>query len=526
MFTRARAWRIAAAALAVAALSWCGLAQAGEEFVYKGAAYVSWSHDEYTYAAADDSLDDLAGTKANWATLLVTWYMDQLDSNTIAPWDEPPDNRKTPSDASVVHAIQDLHARGLKVCLKPHVDVKTYEWRGYINPADDNAWFTSYSAFTVHYAQMAQANDVEMYCIGTELKTMSGITYQTQWNTVIDNIEAAYTGPLTYAPHTVEANDEHKTVCFWSRMDYGGASVYSPLTNLANPTVEQLVAAWSFNRSGVNVLQGLRNWQVSLGKPVIFLEIGYQSADTTNKTPWWVDSPVLDYQEQADCYEAAFRVWMPESSWMKGLFFWGWSVSDPTPTHFTARDKPAMAVMRKWFQPKPSVTAVSPSSGRMGGGTAVTVTGTNFETNGGTVSVKFGADSATGVAIVDEAHLTCATPSGVAGPADVVVTNPNTLAGTLAGGYTYTGYECDIGPRSALGDEDLTAGDLVQARRFAAGLDSPAPGPEFQRADCAPRESLGDGEFQAADLSQARRYVAGLDPLAGAGGPSTPAGAR
>jgi parallel beta-helix repeat protein len=171
----------------------------------------------------------------------------------------------------------------------------------------------------------------------------------------------------------------------------------------------------------------------------------------------------------------------------------------------------------------PSVSSITPGSGRMGGHkpptypSTATITGTGFVAGAG---VKFDAAAAGNVVVESATRITCEAPAHEAGAADVIVTNPDLSSGSLADAYTYAGYENDVAPRAALGSEDLTAGDLTQQRRFVAGLDAAAPGPEFQRADVAPRNTLGDGSLTAGDMSQARRYVAGLDPPTGAGGPS------
>ena len=81
-------------------------------------------------------------------------------------------------------------------------------------------------------------------------------------------------------------------------------------------------------------------------------------------------------------------------------------------------------------------------------------------------------------------------------------------------------YEGDVAPRNA-GDGVVNALDVVQIRRFAAGLDTPDPASnEFQRADSSPRATFGDGVIDAADVVQARRYATGLDPLTPAAGPA------
>ncbi|MGE3465591.1 MAG: beta strand repeat-containing protein [Pyrinomonadaceae bacterium] len=85
-----------------------------------------------------------------------------------------------------------------------------------------------------------------------------------------------------------------------------------------------------------------------------------------------------------------------------------------------------------------------------------------------------------------------------------------------------TGFENDVTPR-ANGDGIVISGDVIQMRRFATGLDTPALDPnEYQRADSAPRATFGDGIVNSGDVIQARRYATGLDPATPAAGPTGP----
>src|SRR5258708_7723067 len=83
----------------------------------------------------------------------------------------------------------------------------------------------------------------------------------------------------------------------------------------------------------------------------------------------------------------------------------------------------------------PTVTGVSPNSGPAAGGTAVTITGTNFVTG---ATVTLGGTAATSVVVVNASQITATTGEHAAGAVNVVVTNPDTQSGTLANGYTYT----------------------------------------------------------------------------------------
>src|SRR5260370_28543775 len=78
--------------------------------------------------------------------------------------------------------------------------------------------------------------------------------------------------------------------------------------------------------------------------------------------------------------------------------------------------------------PAPAISSISPASGPMSGGTAVTITGANFLT-GATVSL--GSAAATNVTVVNSTTITATTPANSGGAVNVVVTNPDAQTGTL-----------------------------------------------------------------------------------------------
>ena len=83
----------------------------------------------------------------------------------------------------------------------------------------------------------------------------------------------------------------------------------------------------------------------------------------------------------------------------------------------------------------PTLTAIAPTSGPTGGGTAVTLTGTNFAA-GATVTI--GGAAATSVVVSSSTRITAVTPAGAAGARDVRVTLSGGQSATLTGGFTYT----------------------------------------------------------------------------------------
>ncbi len=84
--------------------------------------------------------------------------------------------------------------------------------------------------------------------------------------------------------------------------------------------------------------------------------------------------------------------------------------------------------------PPPEIQQVSPSSGSTLGGTALTLTGSGFQTG---AVVTIGGAPCEDVQVADGLSITCTTPPGAPGPAAVVVTNTDGTTGTLAGGFVY-----------------------------------------------------------------------------------------
>ena len=81
----------------------------------------------------------------------------------------------------------------------------------------------------------------------------------------------------------------------------------------------------------------------------------------------------------------------------------------------------------------PILTAISPASGPVAGGTSVTLTGTNFT---GATAVTFDGVAATGLTVVDATTITATVPAHAAGAVGVSVTTPFGTS-TRAGSYTF-----------------------------------------------------------------------------------------
>lgn len=144
---------------------------------------------------------------------------------------------------------------------------------------------------------------------------------------------------------------------------------------------------------------------------------------------------------------------------------------------------------------------------------------------------------ATFVQWIDNTSLDPRFSNAAGGDFSLAAGSPMIDSGRIIAGSTYQGSAPDRGafesaPQSAplsfegdvawgvTGDGQLLPNDISRIRDFAVGNAKPNDDHnEFQRADSAPLATKGDGMITAADVVQARRFVAGLDPKRVAGGP-------
>jgi len=316
----------------------------------KGISFPSWTSGEYSSRYPDFALADLAATGANWVAIMVTGFQNTVSSTAL-------DGPITPSDADLLHAIAQAHNLGLKVMLKPHVDLTGFStWRGFIGQGFTEEqwgqWFGSYQAFVNYYAQFAQDHGVELFCVGVELQATQ--QRANDWRNVIAGVRSRYRGPITYAATngwpqvaggTPAATDTD--IRWWDAVDYIGVDAYYGLTNEKDPTLEELRSSWR------SISMKLAELASTWNKPVIFPEIGYRSLDGANRNPgdYQVKGEV-DVQEQADCYRAAFEA-VYDQPWFRGMFWWSWdtraSWGGPCNDDYTPHLKPAEDVLREWY---------------------------------------------------------------------------------------------------------------------------------------------------------------------------------
>jgi hypothetical protein len=317
----------------------------------KGIAYAAWWPGIYSNPDAEMALRELADTGANWISITVTQYQEDLDSTDIAP------SPATPTDNEIILAVSQAHDLGMHVLLKPTVDISTDEWRAYLGgnftEAEWKTWFTSFRTFLVHYARLAQDHGVESLCLSAEMTSTEG--RESDWRYLIDGIRRDYDGALTYGANW----GEEGKIQWWDAVDYIGVDAYFPLTNTNHPTVEEMKSAWYPHLAELEALAS--QW----GKRILFPEIGFRSIDGAARVPG--DPNVIaavDLQEQADAYQATLES-VFDQDWFAGIYWWYWQPDPfqggPCDGNYTPHDKPAEEILRQWYgQPRTKATTPQP----------------------------------------------------------------------------------------------------------------------------------------------------------------------
>lgn len=334
-------WLLLIGVLALGGLLWLGGFQPDDKAIQRGINYVAYGSERYGDESITHDLTRMRRLGVEYVAFVATWFQDKARSTRIAPH---PD--ETPTDQALTHAIRRAQQLGLKAVLRPMVDVHDGTWRGEIYFNEDahwEAWFRSYRWFLIHYAQLAEREDIALLSVGVELERTVG--QDTHWRRIITDVREIYDGPLTYSANW----DGYRNVPFWDEIDYVGIDAYFELDVEAGapPTVDELVTAWR------PWAQALERFAGQNRQPILLTEVGIPSVLGNSRRPWdWTHDGPVAVQEQAHYYEAVFRTFW-DRPWLAGVYWWawlpGWQYGGSNDESYTPAGKPAADVLRSWY---------------------------------------------------------------------------------------------------------------------------------------------------------------------------------
>jgi hypothetical protein len=283
------------------------------------------------------SIDEVADIGAEAVKFVVDARQEDGASNRIYI-----DLRMTPSADQLSDLIRYAKGKGLKVILMPIVlldDPKGDEWRGTLKPESWAEWFDSYREVLGHFLWIAEANDVDIFVIGSEL--VSSERQAAEWDRTITFIRGRFSGLLTYSSNW----DHYEKIPFWEKLDLIGMNSYWTLGPDEDTSVETIKANWQ------DIQAELRPFIEQKNKPLLFLEIGWCSLDNAAKEPWDYTKDVpVNLELQRRLYQGFFESWHG-TPWLGGFSVWEWPPGDggPTDRGYTPENKPAEDVLREWM---------------------------------------------------------------------------------------------------------------------------------------------------------------------------------
>src|SRR5262245_61088457 len=105
---------------------------------YKGVSYTSLGANALSTYGSDKSMFNRSVVGTDTLALNFWWFHPTVSSNSMAE----DFTRYSSTPSSVAHAIDTIHSLGMKVLLKPMLDVSDGTWRANIDPSDKDLWFS------------------------------------------------------------------------------------------------------------------------------------------------------------------------------------------------------------------------------------------------------------------------------------------------------------------------------------------------------------------------------------------------
>jgi hypothetical protein len=342
---------------------------------------------DYAGPEAADSMHKLAETGATWTCIAFGANMTTIETPAFT-WGDA--NPRMVTDDEIRRAIALARENNLKVILKPVVNSDDSVWRAWIKfyrplSADEIAvgltsvvdpwgdepvtregqtpdlakwdvWWRCFRGYLLHYAKIAEAEHVEMLCLGCEMNSTEA--FDERWRELIADIRAVYHGAITYDVNHGREN----AVPWWDAVDVISVSAYYQVPPPEGVTEEEAVMTTTPEAAILAQLeknkQELADLSAKYNKPILFIETGVTNVRGCARYPWsHPDANTghpLDEQEQVNYYNAMFKAFWDEP-WFMGFTWWDWPARlydrEDADEHrgFCIYGKAAEEVVRQWY---------------------------------------------------------------------------------------------------------------------------------------------------------------------------------
>ena len=230
---------------------------------------------------------------------------------------------------------QSLTSQGIPCYVQPFSGVENViagsSSTGNPQPADPRAFMAQHIPRLVSLAQLAEGMGCEYFGIfGDEIEQLvADPTVTDLWVQAISQVRQVFSGRLTSTSSWGENGGgftfDHQPQII-SMLDVLGIGFFPAYTNIAEPTVPELVASYQMNADGHNSFQSVADMRALYEKPILVADEAYGSfygANLGEQQLYQQPGPfTVDDQAQVNLYQAFFQA-MPtlDPNWMLGAVF-------------------------------------------------------------------------------------------------------------------------------------------------------------------------------------------------------------
>lgn len=282
------------------------------EFDIKSFNFITWDWDnDFNLEEAKKEIDyQILNCKVNAITFSFAAQQEHCYSTEIN-WT----GSHMPKSNQLADLIQYSKSKGLKIIIKPMLNVNDGYWRAYIRFFDEDVpcepkwseWFSSYNEYLIYYAQFCEKNNVDMLIIGCEL--VGTDHRQDEWRELVGKIRKTYSGLLTY---NCDKYQEHN-VKLWDVLDYISSSGYYPVGTISKE------------------LNRIEKVSKEFNLPFIFTEAGCPSVKGASRIPndWFlIKNGEVCEDEQYNYFKELFEE-SAKREFIKGFCIWDWPMKSP-----------------------------------------------------------------------------------------------------------------------------------------------------------------------------------------------------
>jgi hypothetical protein len=247
--------------------------------------------------------------------------------------------------ANIAAGVARAKELGFRVTLDPFTEYPDVggTWRANYSPdspEEEATFWADYQAYMVEVAELAQQYGVDAMTVGTEMKGLDDNPGNADhWNDVLTAVDAVYDGQIGYAANWDNYASSNVVNNLWSHpvVDFIGIDSYfrffgeipsgtaNAIQSFPDADFAELVAsAWT------NKLENeLLPFAESMGKPLVFTEVGYQHHNGTSRNPQ-TESGSVDTAEQRLAFQGLLKALDGRADWFHAMHIWHWSMNGNT----------------------------------------------------------------------------------------------------------------------------------------------------------------------------------------------------